>query len=113
MTVLHLSQTAERPVIRDLLRIELRAEASGADDPSAVAVGRVARSELWRAVNAELRSDDERLVARLSFLRGLTPREIFARHPDRFEDVVSIYRIKRNIVDRLRHSRAIRRLASV
>lgn len=31
MTVLHLSQTAERPVIRDLLRIELRVEASGAD----------------------------------------------------------------------------------
>jgi DNA-directed RNA polymerase specialized sigma24 family protein len=85
-------------------------EASLTDDPSEVAVGRVARAELWRAVNAELRSDDERLVARLSFLRGLTPREIFARHPDRFEDVVSVYRTKRNIVDRLRHSRAIRRL---
>ena len=31
MTVLHLSQTAERPVIRDLLRIELRVEETGAD----------------------------------------------------------------------------------
>jgi uncharacterized protein len=30
-TVLHLSQTAERKVIRDLLRIELRAEETGAD----------------------------------------------------------------------------------
>jgi predicted secreted protein len=31
MTVLHLSQTAERPVVRDLLRIELRVEATGTD----------------------------------------------------------------------------------
>ena len=30
-TVLHLSQTAERKVMRDLLRVELRAEESGAD----------------------------------------------------------------------------------
>jgi uncharacterized protein len=30
-TILHLSQTAERPVMRDLLRIELRVEATGAD----------------------------------------------------------------------------------
>jgi predicted secreted protein len=31
MTVLHLSQTAERTVMRDLLRIELRVEATGTD----------------------------------------------------------------------------------
>jgi predicted secreted protein len=31
VTVLHLNQTAERTVIRDLLRIELRAEETGAD----------------------------------------------------------------------------------
>lgn len=31
MTVLHLSQTAERSVMRDLLRIELRVEVTGAD----------------------------------------------------------------------------------
>jgi predicted secreted protein len=30
-TVLHLSQTAERKVVRDLLRVELRAEEAGAD----------------------------------------------------------------------------------
>jgi predicted secreted protein len=30
-TILHLSQTAERPVMRDLLRIEFRVEATGAD----------------------------------------------------------------------------------
>jgi uncharacterized protein len=31
MTVLHLSQTAERPVVRDLLRAELRVEETGPD----------------------------------------------------------------------------------
>ena len=34
MAVLHLSQTAERPVVRDLLRIELRVEATGTDAPT-------------------------------------------------------------------------------
>jgi predicted secreted protein len=37
-TVLHLSQTAERKVVRDLLRVELRAEETGAD-PLALQAG--------------------------------------------------------------------------
>jgi predicted secreted protein len=46
-TVLHLSQTAERPVVRDLLRIELRVDATGAD---AVTV----QSEINRRMASEL-----------------------------------------------------------
>ncbi len=50
MTVLHLSQTAERSVIRDLLRIELRVEETGAD-PRAVqtAINRRMAAALDRA----------------------------------------------------------------
>ncbi|HUC09639.1 MAG TPA: SIMPL domain-containing protein [Stellaceae bacterium] len=49
-TVLHLTQTAERKVVRDLLRVELRAEATGAD-PLALqaAVNRRMASALDRA----------------------------------------------------------------
>ncbi|MGC2202399.1 MAG: SIMPL domain-containing protein [Stellaceae bacterium] len=50
MTVLHLSQTAERTVMRDLLRVELRVEETG-PDPSAVqsAINRRMASALDRA----------------------------------------------------------------
>jgi DNA-directed RNA polymerase specialized sigma24 family protein len=88
----------------------LSPELAPTDDPSAVALARVARGELWQAIERELRTDDERVVAHLSFVRGLTPREIRARCPRRFADVACVYRIKRNIIDRLRHSRAIRQL---
>jgi predicted secreted protein len=50
MTVLHLSQTAERSVIRDLLRIELRVEETGADARSVqAAINRRMAAALDRA----------------------------------------------------------------
>jgi predicted nucleic acid-binding OB-fold protein len=79
-------------------------------DPSAVVTGRIAQRELWQTIDQELRNESERLVARLSFVAGLTPREIQARHADRFQDVADVYRLKRNVIDRLRRSPALRRL---
>jgi predicted secreted protein len=50
VTVLHLSQTAERSVIRDLLRIELRVEETGADARSVqAAINRRMAAALDRA----------------------------------------------------------------
>jgi DNA-directed RNA polymerase specialized sigma24 family protein len=79
-------------------------------DPSARVIGRLAERELWQAIERELVDANERLVARLSFVAGLSPREIVVRRPDKFSDVVDVYRVKRNMVERLRRSRAIQRL---
>jgi hypothetical protein len=87
---------------------DLAHEAHVSTDPSGEIMGRLARGELWAAVGRELADPKEHLVARLSFVAGLSPREIRARHPDQFEDVFEVYRIKRNMIDRLRRSRAIR-----
>jgi hypothetical protein len=76
-------------------------------DPSFEVIGRLARRELWATVERELADPTEHLVARLSFIAGLSPREILARHPHRFGDVSDVYRIKRNMIDRLRRSHAI------
>jgi hypothetical protein len=89
---------------------DVPADASLSDDPSARALGHIARAELWQAIDRELRDDAERLVARQSFVSGMTPREIKARHPDQFGDIADVYRIKRNVIDRLRRSPAVRRL---
>jgi hypothetical protein len=88
-------------------------DASVTDDPSAAIVGQIAGRELWQAVERELRDESERLVAHLSFVAGLSPREIRARHPERFAEVDEVYRLKRNVIDRLRRSQAIQQLLAL
>lgn len=66
---------------------------------------------LWRAIRAEARDEADLLIVRLSFIHGLKPREIHERHPEHFADIAAVYRVKRNLLDRLRRSEAIRRTA--
>jgi hypothetical protein len=44
----------------------------------------------------------------LSFVLDLKPGEIQERHPELFASVDDVYRIKRNVVERLRRSPQIR-----
>jgi RNA polymerase sigma factor (sigma-70 family) len=63
---------------------------------------------LWDAVRANCRDERERLVARLTFLVGMKPRQIAERFPDLFPHVSDVYRTKRNLRDRLRRDPTIR-----
>lgn len=87
-------------------------EACLSSDPSSLVVGRLARRELWATIDATLADANERLVARLSFVGGLSPREILARHPEKFRDVFEVYRTKRNMIERLRRSTTLQQLIS-
>ena len=78
-------------------------------DAEDLAAGQVAGQELWQVVSAELQDEAERLVAYLCLVRDLKPREVYERHPDRFAGVADVYRVKRNLLDRLRRSPAIQR----
>ena len=82
--------------------------AGGAAGEEAV-LGELAGRELWRAVEGEVRDEAERLVAHLCLVLDLKPREVYARHPDRFASVADVYRVKRNLLDRLVRNPAIRR----
>jgi DNA-directed RNA polymerase specialized sigma24 family protein len=96
---------------RNYLSIDdLPTDAPASDDPSAAVVGHIAGRELWQVVQDELRDEPERVVAHLSFVDGLSPREIRARHPHQFAEVDEVYRLKRNVIDRLRRSQAIQHL---
>jgi DNA-directed RNA polymerase specialized sigma24 family protein len=61
-----------------------------------------AAHELWSSVVALLKDDDERAIAYLSFVRGMTPREIRARDPRRFGSMAHVYQVKRRILERVR-----------
>jgi hypothetical protein len=57
-----------------------------------------------------LNDDDEKLIFDLSYKLGLKPKEIFARHPNRFENVKAIHRIKERIVRRFANDPILQKL---
>jgi hypothetical protein len=75
-------------------------------------IGKLAGEQLWATIVRELQDEGERVVAYLSFARDLKPSEIFGRHPRLYENVADVYRIKRNVVERLRRSPEVRAFLS-
>ncbi len=67
-------------------------------------LSRADRLAFWDAVQACLTDRREREVIYLSYVRGLCPREIYARHAERFPCIQDVYRIKRGALNRLRHA---------
>jgi DNA-directed RNA polymerase specialized sigma24 family protein len=70
----------------------------------------VQQEELWSAVSARLRDDQERLVVHGSFVLGLKPRELYNHYEGSFRDVREIYRVKENVLARLRRDEALKRI---
>jgi hypothetical protein len=63
---------------------------------------------MWEFIAARLKDDQERLVIRAFFLYDLTPRDILRQFPNRFSGIAEIYRIKQNVVARLRRDNEFR-----
>src|SRR6185437_15594263 len=77
------------------------------------ALGKLAGEQLWEAIKRELQDEAEQQVVYLSFARDLKPAEIAERHPHLFAaGVADVYRVKRNVIERLRRSPAIRAFLS-
>lgn len=60
-------------------------------------------SQVWEAIQAMLASPRERRLAYLLYHCGLKPREIVRFCPQEWSDVQEIYRLRRNIFERLVH----------
>lgn len=69
----------------------------------------LAASDLWDVVRGALPDERERLLAYLSMVCEMKPGEIRARHPARFTSVAEVYRVKRNVLERLRRHPAVLR----
>jgi len=66
-------------------------------------------NEVWEAIQTMLSSARERRLAYLLYHCGLKPREIVRFCPQEWSDVQEIYRLRRNIFERLvRHADSIR-----
>jgi DNA-directed RNA polymerase specialized sigma24 family protein len=59
---------------------------------------------LWQAVTALTQNEKESIILKYSFLYDLKPSEIYAANPDRFESLEELYRVKRNLLNRMRRN---------
>jgi len=68
---------------------------------------REAHACFWAIVNDTLRDDRERVLAYLMYERGLRSCEVQAKRPDLFPSASEVYRVTRNLLDRLKRNRAL------
>lgn len=82
--------------------------ADDAPAPADLAVDDVAQKAFWQIVQARLHDETERVVVYLRYVMGCRPADIHVQRPDLFPSVQEVYRVTRNILDRLRRCDELR-----
>ncbi len=80
------------------------------DDPADDVVSNISAQYLWQIIQEELHRDDERMLIYLAYVQGMKPGEISSQHRRLFPTVDDVYRIKRNVLERLRRNRRLQML---
>jgi len=74
------------------------------------AIAQVHRAEFWEAVTNRLNDEAERCVVYASYVLGLKPRQVLEEYPQTFQSVRDVYRIKENVLARLRRDETLHSL---
>jgi hypothetical protein len=85
-------------------------EVGDAASPEALVLQELNRAELWRLVSGLIAGQQEQVVVVESYVFDLPPRAILARHPELYADIDAVYAAKRNLLARLKGSRALREM---
>src|SRR5579884_2617914 len=80
------------------------------DDPADDVVSNISAQGLWQVIQEELNGEDERMLIYLAYVQGMKPSEISSQHRRLFPSVEDVYRIKRNVLERLRRNRRLQAL---
>jgi hypothetical protein len=80
------------------------------DDPADDVISNLSAHYLWQIIQEELHREDERLLIYLVYVQGMKPGEISSQHRQYFSTVDDVYRIKRNVLERLRRNRRLQSL---
>jgi len=70
-------------------------------------LNKVQQEQLWEIIKMRLQNEKERFVFDCCYKLDMKPGEIFQQYGDQFKDVREIYRIKENILARLRRDKEI------
>lgn len=87
--------------------LELIEHEPAADDPADDVVSSISAQSLWQVIQEELNNEDERILIYLAYVQGMKPGEISSQHRRLFPTVDDVYRIKRNVLERLRRNRRL------
>ena len=80
------------------------------EDPAEDVISGLSIQSLWQVIQEELNGEDERLLIYLAYVQGMKPAEICTQHQQLFPSVEDVYRIKRNVLERLRRNRRLQSL---
>lgn len=94
-----LAGAQQRPHMISLEESETQLRAA---DPADQVLEAVSLQECWAMLMGVVRGDRERLVLFQSLVRGETPAHIQQCYPHLFPQVEEVYRLKRNVLERLR-----------
>lgn len=83
------------------------------DDPAEVVGQHLVWHDFWRVMGEAARSQQERLLVQQHFGQGVPLRELARRYPDLFPSPKSIHSCKKNLLRRLRHTRAVQQAAGL
>jgi hypothetical protein len=78
------------------------------DDPADDVVSNISAQGLWKIIQEELTGEEERVAIYCTYVHGMKPGEISSQHNRLFPSVEDVYRIKRNVLERLRRNHHIR-----
>jgi DNA-directed RNA polymerase specialized sigma24 family protein len=92
--------------------VEMLAAGKRSDEPPVEhsVLERLQRQAFWREIEARLQNEEERRVVYGSFVLALKPSELYEQYPSTFRDVNHIYRVKENLLARLRRDSALEAL---
>jgi hypothetical protein len=87
--------------------LELMEHEPATDDPADSVVSNLSAQGLWQIIQEELNGEDERVLIYLAYIHGMKPSEISSQNRRLFPTVDDVYRIKRNVLERLRRNRRL------
>jgi len=79
-------------------------------DPADDVISNLSAQALWQVILEEVNNEAERVLIYLAYSYGMKPGEICTRHPQLFPTVDDVYRVKRNVLERLRRNRRLQAL---
>lgn len=80
-----------------------------ADDLVDGVIAELSAQSIWQVIQEELSGDDERVLMYLALVQEWKPGEMSQKHRALFPTVHDVYRVKRNVLERLKRNRARRR----
>jgi hypothetical protein len=102
-----MSDRADLYVSFEELQIEVKGNNPATEEE---VVDRIDNQSFWDWINEKLNDEKERLVIEGVFVLALKPRELCDHYAGKFSDVEEVYRIKQNVLARLRRDAEFRKL---